>query len=134
MIGYKVVINVNGKLLSPYRYNLPKYGPIYRKIEYIVGEYVSSPLNSNMGPLCLFSNIEQCYDFLKILDKHYNYEIYQCEYVPSQFKDVWNVPYSTRKGHNITNKDLYRTRPYLRLVILADKVKLIELVRVVRNV
>jgi hypothetical protein len=78
MIGYKVLNSeYNGKRLYSFWRDLPT------PVDYKVGEWVSQP--SEDKPLFVYKSLANQEEWW------YEYEIYECEYIPSDVKEVRDI-------------------------------------------
>lgn len=118
-IGYKVVSPTLSSFIISHISGCGKY-----HVKYKVGEWVF-PNNVNM-PLMIFENHKDAKDFKNC--ESFSGWIYKCEYVKSKKKWGWCLGYID----DVLNAKKQRKKIYLRKLpkgtILADKVKLLEMV------
>ena len=119
-IGYKVVMVNEGT--GEYTSCANQLYPV----KYKIGEW-SEP-QENCGPLALFSNKDNLYEFMrKKLNDDYEYRIFECKYILSERKKLW-FQYNDKQVPNIQPTIfgwMIDSLEFPQGTILADKIKLI---------
>ena len=132
MIGYKVVIEEDGELISTIKENLGKYAVKYKLHEKVYPK---------VGKLFIFDTLEHAKNFLfslNIFKINREYKIFKCRYKKSKYQNKFII-YDLYGLYDNDFEDFWRKRikykPYdftkpLKGTIFADWVELIEEVEI----